>query len=222
MSSLRGKLKRWSVDFTKAIDQSKGSVTSKLASRPKPRNDPTLCSLCEDITWDKLRSSYLHQPDYWALKDSANSCPLCNVLLTSLQTEDEFPAINERELEETDSRISLEGLVEKDGNGLLYQLFLKCGFRIKSVEIHIDRGKRIECKEVVSKQTLTHCSGERQFFKPAHSRSCRLRSQLRVAEAAAGPMHHHAQRLCTRRSDRVIPCRIPPEAANSRSRRRPP
>lgn len=133
MNKFRGKLKDWSQNLSKPTERSK-------AVHAAPRNDPELCRFCANITWKSLESSYAHQPDYRSLKDSASSCSLCNVLLRSLQTEDELPAINENELDHKDSAISLDGSRLPDGDTWEDQLFLKCGNRFKIVDVQVDEG----------------------------------------------------------------------------------
>lgn len=136
MKSIRTNFRKLSRDLSKSLDS---SFTGKFGL-PRPVNDPDLCSHCAGISWDRLCGSYLHQPDYWALKESAERCPLCHLLLKSLQTEDEFPAIKETELEELKTTISLEAYRTNDGGHTEDQLFLKCGHRMKMVDVWFDEG----------------------------------------------------------------------------------
>src|SRR5204863_2382820 len=90
----------------------------------------SLCPPCRSITLEKLlpdpkifdpdcadpvECGYFHQPTYLALKESADTCSLCKLLLYALQVGDEYGGLREKELEGHQSGIVLRA-------GELYQM----------------------------------------------------------------------------------------------------
>lgn len=137
MHSLKLKLSKW----TKNLTEGELMNGRNTRSKQKPRNDPRLCACCRAITLSQLLDGYDYLQDFWTLKESAKSCPACALLLQSLQTEDGFPVIPEKELErESDTRISLEGSGLPDRDRYDDTLYLTCGNRIKILDFWADEG----------------------------------------------------------------------------------
>lgn len=136
MDSLKGKLGK----LAKSIGYDRKTTGSSPGTAPIKPDNSRLCALCAGVTLQALESGYRHHPDYPALKQSAQNCPLCAILLRSLQTEDEFPAIVEEELKDAESAISLEASRYPVGEGWEEMLYLKCGTRIKILSFTVLQG----------------------------------------------------------------------------------
>lgn len=91
----------------------------------------SLCAPCRSITLEKLipyapiddfdatadtEFSYFHQPTYWALKESAVTCPLCRLLVHALKVGDETDGLREEELEVLEETLNRTSVILRCGN----------------------------------------------------------------------------------------------------------